>query len=115
MRVNPNLYFVGNEFNPIFLKTYLILFCILLKTNFTKKLGTWVLVGLGVGLGSGGLGDPGWACKVACALPGRKFNHISYFVENKFYKKIRNIGSSWTWGGLGFIVVGLGTQGGFVR
>jgi hypothetical protein len=32
-----------------------------------------------------------------------------------FTKKIRNMGSSWTWGGLGFVVVGLGTRGGLVR
>jgi hypothetical protein len=69
-------------------------------------------VGLGSELWAWG---PGWACKVACALPGGKFNPILYFVKNKFYRKIRNMGSSWTWGGLGFVVVGLGTWGGLVR
>jgi hypothetical protein len=85
-------YWVGN----------LIIFSILLKTNFTKKKirnmgSSWTWGGLGFG----GLGDSGWACKIAYALPGGKFNPISYFVENKFYQKIRNMGSSWTWGGLG--------------
>ena len=64
MRVNPILYFVGNKFNPILLKTNLILLCILLKTNFTKK--------------------------------------------------IRNMGSSWTLGGLWFVVMGFETWGGLV-
>jgi hypothetical protein len=36
-------------------------------------------------------------------------------LKTNFTKKIRNMGSSWTWGGLGFIVASLGTQGGLVR